>query len=359
MFEMKPDFNEVMNRYEAWWDCAIIDRPILSIVFPKPTDQWIPGPEKQPNSLRERWTDAGYVAESTNARLANTVYFADSLPAAWPNLGPEVFSAMYGCELEFGESTTWSKPILSDFSPESIEKIQIDTNNQYFLKLMEITDALLDIGREKFIVGYTDMHGGADAIAAFRDPQEFLLDVIMQPEAVKALCDRITNEFLMVYDLFYDKLTAAGMPSTSWTNATCKGKFHIPSNDFSCMISDESFETLFIPGIIQECRHMDRCIYHLDGPQALRFLDILLEIPEIDAIQWVPGAGRDTFAEWIGVYQRIQSKNKALQIQTLNVKDIDLVFQSLKPEGVWISAFTGISNQEEAESVLNAFSKWT
>ena len=103
---------------------------------------------------------------------------------------------------------------------------------------------------------------------------------------------------------------------------------------------------------------MDRCIYHLDGPQALRYLDTLLDIPEIHAIQWVPGAGRDYWADWIEVYQRIQQRGKALQILSIPVADLPQLFNVLRPEGVWISAVSGITNQDEAEAVLKAISAW-
>ncbi len=36
MFELKPDFEDVLDRYEAWWNCVIVDRPLVSIVFPVP-----------------------------------------------------------------------------------------------------------------------------------------------------------------------------------------------------------------------------------------------------------------------------------------------------------------------------------
>jgi len=359
MFELKPDFEDVLKRYEAWWDCVIVDRPLVSITFPKPkADGWtLPG--KNHTSIRDRWMDTEYMVKTAEVGLRNTVHFADSLPVAWPNLGPEVFSAFYGCKMEYGEHTAWSKPILADWSEESFGKLRLDTNNFYFRKIMEMTDALIEAGRGKFIVGYTDLHGGGDAIAAFRDPQELLLDTIEHPMEIKHLCDRITTDFLRVYDLFYEKLAAAGMPSTTWCPATCKGKYHIPSNDFSCMISGQSFEELFLPGIIRECRHMDRCIYHLDGPQALRYLDRLLEIPEIHAIQWVPGAGRDHWASWVEVYRRIQNKGKALQILSVPARELPQLFELLRPEGVWISSVSGICDKQEAEAALALISKWT
>lgn len=359
MFELKPDFEEVLNRYEAWWNCDIVDRPLVSISFPLPEAKRQMLPQKEHATIRDRWMDTEYIVLASEIQLRNTVHFADSLPIAWPNLGPEVFSAFYGCEMEYGEHTAWSKPILSDLSEESVNKLRMDTNGFYFQKLVEMTDALIERGKDKFIVGYSDLHGGGDAIAAFRDPQELLIDSIENPDSIRALCDKITTDFLKVYDTFHEKLSAAGMPSTNWCSATCKGKFHVPSNDFSCMISEKIFEDLFIPGIIRECQHMDRCIYHLDGPQALRYLDLLLDIPEIHAIQWVPGAGQEYWGDWIEVYQRIQNKNKALQILSVPAKDMALLFEALSPEGVWISSISGISNQQEAGGILRKIARWT
>jgi hypothetical protein len=358
MFEMKPDFEDVLNRYEAWWDGKIVDRPLVSMTVGVPESERVALPKSTHATHRERWLDTEYIVTQAEAQLRNTAHVADALPIVIPNLGPEVFSAFYGCEMEYGADTAWSKPILSDWSEESLAGLRLDRSSFYFRKLLEMTEAFLEAGRETFIVGYTDLHGGGDAIAAFRDPQELLIDTIENPSAIKRLGDRITTEFLNVYDEFHGILSAAGMPSTTWLPATCKGKYHVPSNDFSCMISDAVFEDLFIPGIIRECQHMDRCIYHLDGPQALRYLDRLLDIPEIHAIQWVPGAGQDYWADWIDVYQRIQNRKKSFCL-SLPASDLDLLFQSLKPEGVWISSVSGISNREEANTALAKIAKWT
>jgi hypothetical protein len=358
-FEYKPDFEDLMDRFEAWWDCQVLGRPPLGIALAKPAEERVPVPESRHATLRERWMDTGFLVERSVASIKNTVFLGESFPKVMPNLGPEVFSAFYGCPLEFGERTSWSAPILHDWSAESVNALELDTDNAYFQKIMEMTDALIEAGRGKFVVAYTDLHGGGDALAAFRDPENLLFDTLEYPEEIKALCDRITGEFLAVYDMFHNKLAAANMPSTTWLAATCRGKFHVPSNDFSCMISDDAFEDLFIPGIIRECRHMDRCIYHLDGPQALRYLDRLLDIPEIHAIQWVPGAGNEYWGDWIEVYQRIQARNKAFVTGHIPIDELPLLTEALAPEGVWIGGVGGIGTQEEAETVFKRLSTWT
>ncbi len=358
MFECKPDFDAVLDRYEAWWDAQIIDRPLVSMTFPRPQRNQIPPPAPRHHAtLRDRWLDTQWVVEQACSRMANTCFHADALPVTYPNLGPEIFSALYGCPLEFGETTSWSLPILHDWGQAALDQLQLDLTGPYGAKLTEMTDALIEAGRGRFIVGYTDLHGGGDAVAAFRDPQQLCLDMIEHPAEVRSLVERITTDFLQVYDFYHRRLSAAGMPSTTWLPATCRGKFHVPSNDFSCMITDRMFQDIFLPGIVRECEPMDRCIYHLDGPQALRYLDILLDLPQIHAIQWVPGAGRDHWRQWVPVYRRIQQRGKSFCLN-VSVRELPEVFQALRPEGAWLLV-SGVSDQESAAAALDRIARWS
>jgi len=358
MFEFKPDYEKAKQRIEAWWHCEVTDRAMTYIMFPKPDKEQAPVPKKEHATLRERWLDTEFIVERTLAHISNTVYYADAMPIAYPNLGPDIMAAFYGCELDFGESTSWSVPILHDWKPGSVRRIKLDLDGFYFKKILELTDALLEVGRGRFIVGYTDLHGAADTVAAFRDPQALNIDVLEHPEEVKKLCRRVTDGLLKVYDIFHEKLSAAGMPSTSWMQVIHDGgKFHIPSNDFSCMVSDRIMDELFIEDTVKECAHMDRNIYHLDGPQALRYLDRIMAIPNMQAIQWVPGAGRDYWRKSVDVYKRIQAAGKALVIY-IPAKDLDDLFEHLRPEGVWVW-LSGVSNKEDADAALKKIAKWT
>ena len=355
MFELKPDFERVLDRYESWWDA---ESSLVSLTYPQPPEKRMPVPPAREHATRrDRWMDTQSVVERTTARLHNTVYCADALPTAWPNLGPEIFSAFYGCPLEFTETTSWSVPNLESWDPESTAALQLDTANEYYQKILEITDALLDAGRDRFIVGYTDLHPGGDALAAFRDPQQLCLDLIEHPAEVADLLDRVTTDFLSLYDTYHARLSGSRMPSTSWLPATCRGRYYIPSNDFSCMISDEMFEEFFLPGIARECRHMDRSIYHLDGPQALRFLDPLLALPEIHAIQWVAGAGYDYWLDWVDVYRRIQAAGKSFVLYP-PLADLPKVFDLLEPEGAWLHV-GGVPDQATAEAAGAAVERWS
>jgi hypothetical protein len=350
-----PDWEQRLARQDAFWSCEIFDRPVVHIAFRNP-DSPYPYPKEKPfASLRDRWLDAQYVAERALANAKNGVFMGDALPCAWPNLGPEVFSAFFGQEMEYGPDTSWSIPNLDDWA--KADALQFSEDNFYWRKLLEMTDALLDAGRGVYYTGQTDLHPGADAIAAFRDPQRLNIDLLEAPDDVKRLLARITREYVRIFDRCHDKLRDAGQAICSWAMLVSTKKWYIPSNDFSCMVSEDMFQEFFLPGIVEEIRHTEASLYHLDGPQALRHLDSLLAIPELNAIQWVYGTGNGRVTDWIPVYKRCQQANKGIQLIGVTPAELEVIMAELRPEGVWLS-MDGVTDPDTANTVLKRIAQW-
>jgi hypothetical protein len=356
VLEFKPDYVESKRRIEAFWERELIDRPVVQFWLEKPPNEQVPLPVSNHAASADRWLDAAYQAELRLAQLSNQVSLGDTMPVAWPNLGPEVFSAFYGCRIHFDDyGTSWTEPTLADWRDE--DSLVFDWDNFYLRKLEEMTDVLLEIGKGKFITGMTDWHPGGDALAALRDPETLALDMILHKEEIKSLLDRLETDYFAVYDRFYEKLRAAGQPISTWTTLVSDDKYYVPSNDFSIMISQTMFDEVFLPGIIRECQFLDRSIYHLDGPGALRHLDSILGISELDALQFVPGAGNEGFAQWAYVYRRAQAAGKGVQV-SCRVSEIDQVMDALDPQGLFLS-LSGITSREEAEAVLKVLEDWS
>ncbi len=84
-------------------------------------------------------------------------------------------------------------------------------------------------------------------------------------------------------------------------------------NDIPVIIISYKFSgDVFLPGIEAECQHLDASIYHLDGPNALQHLDSLLEVDELNAIQWVFGAVNGPASKWMDVYKKCQEAGKGI-----------------------------------------------
>ncbi len=356
MLEFKPDMQKTLQRMEAFWAHDFLDRPVIQFYLEKLVEERVPLPASKHASSRDRWMDIQYQVELAYAQLLNREFMGESIPVAFPNLGPEILAAFYGCPLHFGDwGTSWTDPILQDWS--LADRIVLDWDQPYFKNIDEMTEAYLEIGRGKFITGMPDWHPGGDLAAALRNPQDLAADLIQHPEQVKALLKRLQPDYFKVYDYWYDKLRNAGLPITSWLDLASESKYYIPSNDFSAMVSVSMYREFFLPGIIEECRFLDRSIYHLDGPGALRHLDTILSIPELHAVQWVPGAGNEGFARWVQVYQRIQRAGKSI-IVYCTVDELELVKQTLKPQGLAVS-ITGVASREMGAQILKDFEKWS
>jgi len=352
--ERIADWEQRLARQDAFWECEIIDRPPVTMTLWEPNPDYPQPAAKTWASHRERWMDTEYVAESALFGTMNTAYLGDALPSACPNLGPEILSAFFGCELEFSEGTSWSIPNLRDWS--QADQIQFSDQGIYWKKLLEMTDALLEIGNGKFYTGLTDLHPGGDLIASFRDPLQFNFDMIDNYDQVKAMMPRLAVDYFHVYDFYYHKLAAAGQAITCWAGVISSKKWYVPSNDFSCMISKAMFDDLFLPGIAEECRHMEANIYHLDGPDALRHLDSLLSIPELNAIQWVYGAGNGRVTDWLPVHQQCQAAGKGVQLW-IELDELETVMDALHPEGVWLTVY-GVQDRAMADAVLKKVAQW-
>ena len=347
------DWEKRIARQDAFWDRAIIDRPVVNMTWPKPKPEYPWPKEKAYPTIRDRWMDSERVVESAVAGALNTEYLGDALPTAWPNLGPELFSSFFGMEMEYTAESSWGIPNLKDGG--QADRLAWSRDNFYWKKLLEMTDALLEAGKGKYFVGITDMHPGGDAVAAFRDPMQLNLDLLTDLDRVKRLLARVNAAYFEVFDFYCEKLKGAGQAVTSWPGIVSTKKWYVPSNDFSCMVSKEMFDEVFLPGLIEECRHMEASIYHLDGPGALRHLDSLLEIKELNAIQWIFGAGRGIASDWLDVYKRCQAAGKGIQLY-IGFDELDCIISNLKPDGAWLSV--AIQERAQADAVLRKVSAW-
>jgi len=356
--EYKPDFDKTLKRFEAWWDCQIVDRPPVCM-YPH-SDRKPKGKAPTPKTyatLRDRWMDMEAVVERVTYNMANTTFFADTAPIYYPNVGPELTATVFGADLEFGEITSWSKPIAH--SIRDVLKLKPNLDNPYWNAIRKGTELSLQAGKGKWITGLPDLHTNGDLPASFRDPQELCMDLADDLEGVRLAVEHVTKFFPMMYEDIYNRIAAHGLPSTSWSHCLHQGKSYITSCDFICMISEDMFRQTILPSIVVEMEYLQKNYFHLDGPGALRHLDALLEQPRLNGVQWVYGAGQGPASNWIDVYKRIQAAGKCMQLIAEDWNDAKACLEHLKPQGVWLCIYGGNYSLEEANGILKSIERWT
>jgi hypothetical protein len=357
MYEYKPDYAAARERIDAFWEGAVVDRALTYIMFGRPEDECVELPPAPADPTAKR-LDIDYRVEAAAARAHNTVYYADSMPVIQPSLGPATVAAWCGLGLAFDERNSWATHDLTAWPDDLSTVLTVDPDGFYLQKSLELTRALREVGRGKFITGIQEWLSPADILSAARGPEQFCFDLLECPDCVKQLSDRLSRDLLALYDMFYRMARDAGEPASNWLNLVADDRYLVIQNDVSALLSADMFDEFLLPYTRRECAALDRTMYHLDGLQALKDLDRLLEIPELDAIQWGPPPQHWDWHEWVDVYKRIQAAGKGFFFP-VPVGDLhELPDSGIRPEGAWLLV-EGVADEAQARDALRLVQKWT
>jgi hypothetical protein len=350
----KPDFEPALRRIEAWFNHEVLDRP--PVRFAEHNADFAGSKtlaaRAWPN-LKARWFDAEFQVDFFLESIRGRRFYGETFPVFWPNLGPNVYAAFHGLELEYGEVTSWIRHTIHDW--DDLGDLKFSRDNEYFQGIENLTRVALEKCPGLFLVGYTDLHGSLDCVMDWRDPQQLCLDLVDNPQKVHTML-RIANEnFLPVFDHYDEVLKAHGQLSVTWMGIPSRGKMHIPSCDFTAMTSTEAFCEFYFPTLLTEVRHMTHNIFHVDGMGVLRHLDHILSVPEIQAIQWVQGVGDDLpIMQWLDVIRRIQAAGKGVVVD-LQLDELESFIDALDPRGLYLC----IAVEEKLQpDILKRLQKW-
>ncbi len=343
-----PDY--VRRRYDELWNRENHDRPILTIQAPRRN---APSPPEPPRGVESRWLDFDYLIKKARYQAENAYYTAETVPAYWPNFGPDIFAAMLGCPLEFSADTSWSHPIVDDWA--EFGTFAIDPANPWYQKLVELTKMAVDDAKGDYIVGLTDLHPGADAMVALRGPENLCLDLMDEPEQTAEISRKLAAPLKSIFNELYDiTWENNGGGTSNWMTTYCNEPWYVTSCDFCTMISGEQFERFVVPELEDEIRFFKNSIFHLDGVGAFRHLDRLLAIEGLKGVQLVPGDAEKPIYECVEEMRKIQSSKKLLQFYG-KAEDMLKACEFIEPEGVHILTFA--DSPEEADAIVKEFER--
>lgn len=340
----KPDFETVQKRMLAWWHQAVIDRICIQVMAPKGEPREIPAPQ----TLRERWLDTEYVLTRAEEGMRCTYFGGDAFPMLMPNLGPDAFAAYLGAELEFHESTTWAKPLIDNW--DEAPPLELDFSAQWWRKMEQMCTDALKFADGKFIVSLPDGHGGADCLAALRGQEALCLDFLDRPDVVADAMAKLDQATIDYYERLFPVYHEHQPGGTGFVRAWGPGKSATSQCDFLALVSPQMSREFIMEGIRAETEYLDHAVFHLDGPDALPHLDLLLDIPGIEAIQWVPGSGNPSTIEWLPYLKRIQDAGRSLWLIASGADEAVALMKQLRPEGLMI--IVGVDSIDTADRLV-------
>jgi len=345
--EGKDNLDQALARHRAYWRREVIGRPVLWITAPNGEKRReIPAPP----TIKERWTDPDYVFDCVREWTRTTYFAGDALPTYEPKLGPSVVNGWTGAEIVYAEDTSWVHPYVADV--EKLGELRIDRAGEAWRLYTRLLERSVADGRGRWVTGYPDLHTGSDALSAARGPEQFAVDLIESPEAVRRGMARMTALWKEAVDEVGRRVLPEGQGTANWMSGWSDRRFVVVGqNDFTCMVSPEMYREFFLEDNVECCRHVEHTLYHLDGPGALVHLEAILGIRELGGVQWVPGAGNGPMTKWIPVLQRIQAAGKNLHISA-SAAELPQLLRELRPEGLLIHS--SAKSRREADELVRA-----
>lgn len=346
-FAYKPDYEDALRHWEAFWAGEIIDRPCIRVVTPKEGVVQKPPPP----GLHKPTDDFAAIARASDECAATLNFAADAIPFFLPNFGPDTYAAFMGASLEFApeHSTSWTKPFVTDW--KDVTKRLERPHGYWWERALAFASQAREIAKGKLGIAMLDLHCNMDCLAAIRGPQQLCLDLVDCPDEVEAAFKAVRKSYAEVYDGLFEAAGGPATGSSTWLPMYSPGKFNTIACDFICLLGPELARKFVIPCLEEEAAFLDHSCYHYDGPDALVHLDDILSIKDIHAIQWGPGAGSPPVIEWMDLLKKIQAAGKALWISTTPA-ELKVFHKELKPELVVYS----VSASSEAEA--NELIKW-
>lgn len=347
ILKYKPEFKSTKKYWEAFWNKEIIDRPVVMVTSP------LEGVEQKPHPDYMSGSDGNfdYALKSFEDWAATTFFGGEAIPIFEPSFGPDQFSAFLGAELDFTASkrTSWVHPFVKDWEDVNLT---LDESNPNWVKMVNFMTYAGKYSEGKFLISSIDCHSNMDCLRAIRGTENLCMDICDNPNEI----ERALKQTRALYSPIYEKLYEVGnmkRGTSAWIPFYCEGRFSAIQCDFQCMLSPEDGLRFVIPALEEEASYLDHCIFHYDGKEALRHLDNILAIKEIDAIQWGPGAGQPRTVEWMDLLKKIQSAGKGLWLYDWTTDEIKNYYKELKPAGLAFSI--NVNSQKEAEDLLEWF----
>jgi hypothetical protein len=355
----KEDWAEAQVRFSAWWQGEVVDRVALAVRAPRRVPIGPTADLPVPASLLGYWTDPDYRVGQAERVFARTAYLGEACPCFQPVAGPGVVPLFLGSQPTLDLQTMWYEPILSDLS--SPPALRFDPAGEWWQRTRRLVAEGAERGRGRFLTTQPNLVEGFDVLAALRGQEAFLLDLADYPEAVHAGLKQLTDLYFRGYDALYELIAPAtpGGGCASHYQVWGPGRVAKVQCDLGAMISPRTFAEFVLPYLDEQCRQLDYALYHLDGPHAIRHVDMLLGLASLRAIQWMPGAGVEgpESSRWYGLYRRILAAGKSVLLLDVPPDAVEPLVGALGPEGLLIT--TTASSEETGLRLLDAARHWT
>ncbi len=351
----KPDWETAQQHFLAWWAGEAFGRCALAVTAPRADPPRVAPPPPAADPI-QRWTDLDWIAADNAYRQAMTFYGGEAFPTwdgGYP--GHMTIAAFLGCPVTLDMETGWIDPMLTG-DDWDVRQLRIDEDGPRWKLAIAFLERAARESAGKSIPTVGALGAAGDTLGFLRGNERLLYDVALTPDRVREAELYLMEMWIGVYETFYRLVHDAAQGSTCWFSLWSPGRFYAAQCDFSYMISPRMFNDLFLPAIERQSQYLDHTVYHVDGIEAFRHVPALLELPRIQALQILPGAGKPSPLYYLDTLRLVQRKGRNLHI-TIPPEEVEQALSTLSARGLFIQ--TSCESEEQARALLANAEKWS
>ena len=351
MHTWKSNLEASKKRYTDWWNGKGIVLTMWEHLPKEGTQHELVAPPVPAVDLNQYWFDPFWRAENLHYQLSRSSFLADILPVANTQLGPGSLAAMLGARLEGGEDTIWIRE-------DQPLKLGLEESDPCWMLHQQLLKACKARSGGKYYVGCPDLMEGLDVLASIRGTQDVLMDMIVDPEGLEQQLQKVNDIYFSVFDRIYEIIREGDEMAFCYFSLWGPGTVSKLQSDISIMFSEDDFRRFVLPFIREQCRKIDYTLYHLDGVDAIRHLDVILEIRELNAVQWTPGYGQPQGGDpcWYDLYKRILARGKSLMANWVTLNELEPLLDHVGDQGLHINV--DFKSEKDIENALKIVEKF-
>ena len=346
--EYKPNIDEVLKRYEAFWQKEVYDRPPIRVRYPvsgQSDEDW-PMASQTPETYYPYWE---------NVYRQRKEFFDDDCCSASVDMGPGFMGGVMGCPVHFDHGTSWSGHCLQDWLDlDTFKGVQFDEDNPWVKQLKDMIELFKARARGKCAVGVAMLTGPGDIMTALRGPTDICIDFYESSDRIRELAKICTNAWIAVQQYQMDLIEPLNGGYCDNYSIWTPGRSTYFADDVSVLMSPETYRKHLFEFDCQIAQSLETPWMHVHSGGAY-LIPEFLEIPGLVAIQIVNDhpAG-PTLQEVVPLLKLIQ-KNHCLLLRKYAMNELEEILPEFSPERLYID--TQADSLEEAKQILDNWEK--
>jgi hypothetical protein len=354
----KDDWNITARRYEDWWQ----GRGLVVSIWGNGIDTGIPRdasirPPDAASTPGFRNAHPKAFAEHEQRLLNRKSFPLDILPFAYVDYGTVPLAEILGTPAEPREETVWYRH--TSLAPDNDSLLRFDPEQPAWKRMVAIAEENRRLGEGKYFTGAPALCPGLDVLAELRGPQDLMMDLVNEPGWVHSKLAEIQEASYAAMDALSPQiLLGDGSCFHAFFMLWAPTRCALAQCDTAALISPDMFAEFALPYLRDYCQRVDRVLYHIDGPDALRTVDLVLSVDELDAVEFTPGpqipGGGDPC--WYPLYRRIKEAGKSVQAVWVKPAEVVPLLEAVGGQGMYLEVeISTVAEALEVEQVISRF----